>query len=85
MGFEQAQLEVGLGAPFLELDFEHYSPLLTPCWLHSLWEFLSYAGISLCSSALVPSLPLQQVGDQFLMELTLLDPQWSRKELLSIN
>jgi len=84
-GFEQAQLEVGLGIPFLKLDFEHYSPLLTPCWLCSLWEFLSYAGISLRSSALVPGLPLQRVGDQFLMELALSDPQWSRKELLAIN
>jgi len=59
VGFEQAQLEVGLGIPFLELDFECYSPLLTPCWLRSLWEFLSYAGISLHSSTLGPGLPLQ--------------------------
>jgi len=33
MAFEQAQLEVGLGRPFLELDFAKYGPLLTPCWL----------------------------------------------------
>jgi len=31
--FEQAQLEVGLSRPFLELDFAKYGPLLTPCWL----------------------------------------------------
>jgi len=48
--FEQAQLEVGLGQPFLELEFETYGLLLTPWWLRSLWEFLSYAGLSLHSS-----------------------------------
>jgi len=83
--FEQAQLEVGLGWPFLELDFETYGPLLTPCWLRSLWEFLSYAGISLCSSDLVPQLHFQHVGNAFLMDLALADTQWSRKDLLTIN
>jgi len=83
--FEQVQLEVGVGTPFLELDFETYDPLLTPCWLCSLWEFLSYANISLCSLVLVPGLPPQRVGDNFLMELALSDPQWSRQDLLTIN
>jgi len=83
--FEQAQLEVGMGLPFLELDFATYSPLLTPCWLRALWEFLAYAGISLRSSDLVPRLPLQRVGDAFLMDLAFADPSWSRKDLLTIN
>jgi len=83
--FEQAQLEVGLGLPFLELEFETYGPLLTPCWLRSLWEILSYAGISLRSSKLVPHLHLQCVGNAFLMDLAIADTQWSRKDLLTIN
>jgi len=82
---EQAQLEVGLGTPFLELDFEQFSLLLTPCWLRSVWEFLSYAGISLRSSERTPSLQLQWVGDQYLMDIAFSDPHWSRSDLLTIN
>ncbi len=83
--FEQAQLEVGLGLPFLELDFALYGPLLTPCWLRSLWEFLSHAGISLHSSDLVSRPRLQRVGDAFLMDLAFADSHWSRHDLLTIN
>ena len=38
---EQAQLEVGLGIPFLETDFKVYGFLLTDCLWKSTWEFIS--------------------------------------------
>ena len=38
---ELAQLEVGIGTPFLEADFEIYGCLLTDCWLKCLWRFIS--------------------------------------------
>lgn len=44
---EQAQLEVGIGTPFLSKPFETYGFLLTDCLWKTIWEFLSTHDISL--------------------------------------
>jgi hypothetical protein len=44
---EQAQLEVGLGTPFLNADFTTYGFLLTDCLWKALWEFVSTYNIQL--------------------------------------
>jgi len=64
---EQAQLEVGSIMPFYQLPFQQYGFLLTNCWLKSLWNFLSSAGLHLQSSN-GSSLHLQCEQDVCLMD-----------------
>jgi hypothetical protein len=41
ISLEQAQLEVGIGSPLLEANYDDYGFLLTFCWVKVLWQFLS--------------------------------------------
>jgi hypothetical protein len=40
ISLEQAQLEVGIGTPFLEVSFDFYGFLLTDIWWKAVWEFI---------------------------------------------
>jgi hypothetical protein len=40
ISLEQAQMEVGISSPILEVSFEDYGHLLTFCWIKILWEHL---------------------------------------------
>jgi hypothetical protein len=40
ISLEQAQLEVGIGSPLLEANYDDYGFLLTFCWVKVLWQFL---------------------------------------------
>jgi hypothetical protein len=40
ISLEQAQLEVGIGSPLLEANYNDYGFLLTFCWVKVLWQFL---------------------------------------------
>lgn len=70
------QLELGVSTQFFQLDFQHYSHLLTPTWLTHLWEFLSLANITLQHSPLVSvwSPMLQRGNDSFIMDQVNLAP-----------
>lgn len=81
---ESAQLEVGIGTPILEADYEYYGFLLTDCWIKSLWRFVSAYGILLRNPDQV--LPqLQRTGDAFLMELFVASNLFDETDLIKIN
>jgi hypothetical protein len=40
ISLEQAQLEVGIGSPLLEANYDDYGFLLTFCWVKVLWQCL---------------------------------------------
>jgi hypothetical protein len=64
---EQAQLEVGIGTPFLSTPFAQYGFLLTDCLWSSIWSFISSHHISLSYADQVLPKP-QRERDQFIME-----------------
>ena len=81
---ELAQLEVGMGIPILEADFEMYGHLLTDCWIKVLWRFISPHNIHLRNPEQV--LPtLQRVGDAFIMEKVTQSEAFSEEEEIRIN
>jgi hypothetical protein len=69
ISLEQAQLEVGIGTPILEADYEQYGFLLTFCWIKVLWKRLWEYDIVLHQPEAEKVLPkLQREGDFFIME-----------------
>lgn len=81
---ESAQLEVGIGSPLFEANYDIYGFLLTDCWIKSLWQFVSRHKIQLRNPNQV--LPrLQRLGDDFLMELVIASDQFTEKKLIQIN
>jgi len=80
---ELLQLEVGTGTLVLCADFHKWGCLATPCWLKTLWEFVSMASVELHPSrSIVPPLPCQQDG--FLMDVVM-QMGFSSKDLAAIN
>jgi len=81
---ELAQLEVGIGTPFLESDFSVYGCLLTDCWLKRLWEFVYTNDIQLRNPDQV--LPKQQrAADEFIMERVAHSQAFTALEMLQVN
>ena len=81
---EQAQLEVGIGTPFLSEPFDTYGFLLTECLWATIWSFISTHHISLSYGDQV--LPKRQRhGDEFIMQLLIQQPTLSRSDLISCN
>jgi hypothetical protein len=81
---EQAQLEVGLGIPFLDADFEEYGFLLTDCLWKAIWEFVSTYQISLeYPDNVLPK--RQRHNDQFIMEVLSDCDELSPADLISCN
>ena len=84
ISLEQAQLEVGIGSPFLQASFADYEFLLTDTWWKTVWEFVSTYGIHLT----YPDQPLPKLqcqGDAFIMELLCARAELSQTELRSCN
>jgi len=74
---EYLQLEIGIGSPILQADFNRWGYLATNCWVKNLWNFVHMAGIQLISN-LPTNPPLQRQGDGCLMDsaaLQSLSPQ----------
>ena len=65
---EQLQLEVGVGTPFLQLNFEEWEPLVTYCWLEDLWQDITNYKVEIQWKQL-PQLKLQRVNDRYLMDI----------------
>jgi hypothetical protein len=84
ISLEQAQLEVGIGTPFLETSFDAYGFLLTDCWWKSVWEFIWKNNVKLSYDT--QALPtLQRVGDSFIMELLCARADLTASELIACN
>ena len=82
---EQAQLEIGFGTQLFAVDYAQFGHLVTDCWIKSVWEFVSRAGIQL-SGYDIPIPPLQREHDQYIMEWLLeRSPGLSASDLRSIN
>jgi hypothetical protein len=84
ISLEQAQLEVGIGIPFLEASYGFYGFLLTDTWWKSVWEFIWMHGIELSSPNQIIPQP-QRVGDGYIMERLCSQPELSQNKLLSCN
>jgi len=81
---EQAQLEVGLGMPFLDTPFGLYGFLLMDCLWATIWSFIPKHNISLSSPDQV--LPKRQrQRDEFIMEKLVLLGTLTQSELISCN
>jgi hypothetical protein len=84
ISLEQAQLEVGLGVPFLETSFGFYGFLLTDIWWKAIWEFVWCNDITLtCPDQTLPQ--PQRTNDVFLMARLCSQSSLSPSELLSCN
>jgi len=84
LNLEQAQLEVGIGVPLLEASFKQYGFLCTDCWIKVLWWFVSTYNILLTDrNYKMP--PLQQVGDEFIMEKLVMSECFNEEALVQIN
>jgi hypothetical protein len=84
ISLEQAQLEVGIGTPFLEASFADFGFLLTDCWWKSVWEFIWKHDITLTyPDQHLP--PQQRDGNSFIMALLCSRPELSQSELVSCN
>jgi hypothetical protein len=85
--FEQAQIELGTGTPFLESSFTSFGGLLSPnLWVGSLWNFVHSHGITLRSEDYSQSLPtLQRIGDYFLMDRLIALQCFSKSQLQAFN
>jgi hypothetical protein len=49
ISLEQAKLEVGIGSPLLEANYDDYGFLLIFCWVKVLWQFLWMHQVKLCN------------------------------------
>ena len=63
---DNLQIEVGELSSIFNLKYEKFSYRATPCWLLSLWKFISDNNIVLSSFAHVHSLPLR-INDRSVM------------------
>jgi hypothetical protein len=84
ISLEQAQLEVGIGSPLLEANYDDYGFLLTFCWVKVLWQFLWMHRVKLHNSDQV--LPkLQRQGDFFIMEHIVASQGFLEEDMIRIN
>lgn len=83
ISLEQLQLEVGIQAPVLSTDFTIYGFLATPCWLTSLWHFLSHYHITLDIDS--TSISLQREHDGYFMDTIFALRLWSPSQIHTIN
>lgn len=68
ISWEYLQLQLGVDTPFLSLPFSQWGPLASPCWLTSLWEFVSEFDIAF--DGLPPLFPpLPRFNDRYIMEV----------------
>jgi hypothetical protein len=81
---EQAQLEIGIGTPFLDTSFAMYGFLLTDCLWSTIWSFISSHNITLSSPDQV-LLHRQWHGDGFIMERLVALGTLTQRELISCN
>jgi hypothetical protein len=84
ISLEQAQLEVGIGIPFLEASFDFYGFLLTDTWWKSVWSFIWKHRIQLSYPDQTIPQP-QRIRDAYIMELLCSRPELTWAELLSCN
>jgi hypothetical protein len=85
ISFKQAQLEVGIGVPFLSASFDFYGFLLTDSWWCLVWEFTWRHKIQL-SMVSPDDIPiLHRENDSFIMECLVGQQGLSRSELISCN
>jgi hypothetical protein len=83
---EQAQLEVGIGTPILEADYEQYGFLLTFCWIKVLWKRLWEYDIVLHQPEAKKVLPkLQREGDFFIMERIVQSQGFTEEAMIRMN
>jgi hypothetical protein len=84
ISLEQAQLEVGIGSPLLEANYDDYGFLLTFCWVKVLWQFLWMHQVKLCNlDQVLPK--LQQQGDFFIMEHMVASQGFSKDDMIHFN
>jgi hypothetical protein len=84
ISLEQAQLEVRIGSPLLEANYDDYGFLLTFCWVKVLWQFLWMHRVTLHNSDQV--LPkLQRQGDFFIMEHIVASQGFLEEDILRTN
>jgi hypothetical protein len=82
--FEQAQLKVGLGIPFLDSEFDLLDFLLADCLWKAIWKFTSTYGIRLVFHRQV--LPYRRhVNDVFIMEALSYCKELTEADLISCN
>jgi hypothetical protein len=83
---EQAQLEVGIGTPILEADYEQYGFLLTFCWIKVLWKRLWEYDIVLHQPEAEKVLPkLQREGDFFIMQRIVQSQGFMEEAMIQMN
>ena len=86
ISLEQAQLEVGIGTPILEADYEQYGFLLTFCWIKVLWKRLWEYDIVLHQPEAEKVLPkLQREGDFFIMERIVQSQGFTEEAMIRMN
>jgi hypothetical protein len=84
ISLEQAQLEIGIGSPILESNYDDYGFLLTFCWVKVLWEFLWKHDVKLHNPDQVLPKPQRQ-GDFFIMEHIVTSQGFSTDDIIRIN
>ena len=84
VSMEQAQLEVSIGTPLLQVPFDQYSMLCTQCWVKGLWQFASEHCILLENPTYHTS-PLQCIGNEYIMECLVLMDYYGNADLIHIN
>jgi hypothetical protein len=84
ISLEQAQLEVGLGIPFLETSFGFYGFLLTDIWWKAVWEFVWRNDITLTYPDQALPQP-QRMNDGFIMARLCSQSSLCPSELLACN
>jgi hypothetical protein len=86
ISLEQAQLEVGIGTPMLEADYEQYGFLLTFCWIKVLWKRLWEYDIVLRHPEAEKVLPkLKREGDYFIMERVVQSQGFKEEAMIRMN
>lgn len=84
ISWEHLQLQLGTATPFLSLSFPLWGHLATPCWLTSLWQFVSDYGIVVAGFPPVFS-PLPRMNDRYIMDILVPDGRLSRMTLQACN
>ena len=84
VSMEQAQLEVSIGTPLLQVPFDQYGMLCTQCWVKGLWQFASEHCI-LLENPTYRTPPLQCEGDEYIMECLVLMDYYGNADLIRIN
>jgi hypothetical protein len=78
---ETMQVETGVDIPVLQADWNKFGHLATKCYVKSIWEFCSKAGITM--QANLPILPRLRGGDKQL--ITSFQERFNKKQLARLN